>query len=389
MTLFSTAALAQEDPYLWLEDVTGEKAVEWVKEQNKTSQGELEARPEFKALHERLLAIYNSRERIPFAAKRGAWLYNFWQDADNPRGIWRRTTMDEYRKPEPRWETVIDIGKLSADENEKWVFKGASCLYPDYERCLVSLSRAGADAVEVREFDARAKQWVKDGFRAPESKGELIWRDRDTVYAARDFGAGSLTTSGYPRTVREWKRGTPLADAHTIFEGRETDVSAGAEVVNEPGRRYEMLTRAIDFWNSEHSILRGGKWVRLETPLDSQVYVFNEMLVVKLRTDWKPGVRNFRAGSLIATSLDGFLSGKREFEGIFEPRERVSLQALAVTKNFILLDVLDNVKGRVVEARLAGGTWKFRDVAVPAAASIGVSAVDRDESDDYWMTVTS
>ena len=389
VSLVPLASMAQEDPYLWLEDVTGEKAVAWVKEQNKTSQGELEARPEFKALHERLLAIYNSRERIPFAAKRGAWLYNFWQDADNPRGIWRRTTMDEYRKPEPRWETVIDIGKLSADENEKWVFKGASCLYPDYERCLVSLSRAGADAVEVREFDARAKQWVKDGFRAPESKGELVWRDRDTVYAARDFGPGSLTTSGYPRTVREWKRGTPLADASTVFEGRETDVSAGAEVVNEPGRRYEMLTRAVDFWNSEHSILRGGKWVRLETPLDSQVYVFDEMLVVKLRTDWKPGVRNFRAGSLVATSLDGFLSGKREFEAIFEPKERVSLQALAVTRNFILLDVLDNVKGRVVEARRAGGSWKFRDVAVPVAASIAVTAVDRDESDDYWMTVTS
>ncbi|HET7403552.1 MAG TPA: prolyl oligopeptidase family serine peptidase [Usitatibacter sp.] len=389
VSLLPLASMAQEDPYLWLEDVTGDKAVAWVKEQNKTSQGELEARPEFKALHERLLAIYNSKERIPFAAKRGPWLYNFWQDADNPRGIWRRTTMEEYRKADPKWETVIDIGKLSADENEKWVFKGASCLYPDYERCLVSLSRAGADAVEVREFDARAKQWVKDGFRAPESKGELVWRDRDTVYAARDFGAGSLTTSGYPRTVREWKRGTPLADAKTIFEGRETDVSAGAAVVNEPGRRYELLTRAIDFWNSEHSILRDGKWVRLETPLDSQVDVFNGMLVVKLRTDWKPAARNFRAGSLIATSLDAFLSGKRDFEPIFEPKERVSLQALALTKNFILLDVLDNVKGRVVEARLAGDAWKLRDVAVPPAASIGVSAVDRDENDDYWMTVTS
>jgi len=208
LVLAMTAPIAQaqapaDDPYQWLEDVEGAKAMAWVREQNGISQPQLEATPGFKELHDRLLAIYNSKERIPGVQKRGKWLYNFWQDEHHPRGIWRRTTLEEYRKPEPRWETVLDIGKLSDAENQKWVWKGATCLYPDYRRCLVSLSRGGADAVEVREFDTVAKQFVKGGFVSPESKQDVAWRDADSIYVARDFGPGSMTTSGYARIVKE------------------------------------------------------------------------------------------------------------------------------------------------------------------------------------------
>ena len=376
------------DPYQWLEDVSGEKSMAWVREQNAPTQKAIESSPGFKALHERLLAIYNSRERIPMVTKRGAYLYNFWQDGANPRGVWRRTTLAEYRKAEPAWETVLDLGKLSADEKEQWVFKGATFLYPKYERALVSISRGGADAVEVREFDVVAKAWVKDGFRTTESKGGITWRDLDTVYVARDFGPGSMTNSGYPRIVKEWKRGTPLAEAKTIFEGKVEDVSAGASVVNEPGRRYEMVYRAPDFWTSEQFIRRGDEWVKLDVPPSARTSVFNGQVVLQLRHDWKPADRAFAAGSLIAADLDAFLAGKRDFQAIFEPSARVSLQDYAVTKNVLLLDLLDNVKSRIVEARRSGGGWQKRDVAVPAAAAIGVGAVDRDESDDYWMTVT-
>ena len=159
--------IPQDDPYLWLEEVTGEKPLAWVQEQDAATRAELEAKPGFAALRERLTAIYNSRERIPMPAKRGKWIYNFWQDEASPRGLWRRTTLEEYRKPQPAWEVVLDIGKLSDAENVKWVWKGASCLFPDYRRCLVQLSRGGADAVEVREFDAVEKQFVKGGFRSP------------------------------------------------------------------------------------------------------------------------------------------------------------------------------------------------------------------------------
>ena len=226
-------AQATDDPYQWLEDVTGEKPLAWVKEQNAKSQAEIEARPGFKAVHERLLSIYNSRERIPDVQKRGAWLYNFWQDAQSPRGLWRRTTMEEYRKKDPAWETILDVGKVGADENTNWVFKGASCLYPDYRRCLVSLSRGGADAVEVREFDIEKKEFVKGGFVLAESKGGASWLDIDTLYIERDFGPGTLTTSGYPRIVKEWKRGAPLADAKVMLEGKEADVGVSGAVIHE------------------------------------------------------------------------------------------------------------------------------------------------------------
>ena len=391
MLVASTFAAAQpaDDPYVWLEEVQGEKAIAWVKEQNALSQPVLEASPEFKSIHERLLAIYNSRERIPSVTKRGPWLYNFWQDKDNPRGLWRRTSLEEYRKASPAWETVLDVGKLGADEKENWVYKGSTCLYPEYKRCLVYLSRGGADAVVTREFDMEKKEFVKGGFELPESKGGVAWRDIDTIYLSQDFGAGTLTRSGYPRQLKEWKRGTPLAQAKLVYETPDTDVGVWPSVVNEKGRRYEGYRRAIDTRMGEDFVRVGDKWVKLETPRDSDTAISMKRLFVRLRTDWKPGATQFKAGSLIATDFDAFLEGKRDFVPVFEPRSRVSLQSWTATNGMVVLDVLDNVKGRVYEAVPASGRWTLREVPVPAAASIGVSAVDRDENDAYWMTVTS
>jgi prolyl oligopeptidase len=376
----SLPAQTPDDPYQWLEGV---------KEQNAKSQPQLESQAGFKALHERLVAIYNSRERIPNVQLRGKWLYNFWQDAQNPRGLWRRTTFDEYRKKDPAWETVLDVGQVGKDENVSWVWKGATCLFPDYTRCLVSLSRGGADAVEIREFDTVAKTFVKDGFLLAESKGSVCWRDKDTLYVARDFGPGTMTTSGYPRIVKEWRRGTPMSEAKLVYEGKESDVSVQCAVVNEKARRYEIVARAIDFWNSEDFLRVGDRWVLLDTPRDARIGTYDGLLLVQPKTDWKPRDATYKAGSLIATDLDAFLAGKRDFETIFEPRERMALQAYAVTRNHLVLDILDNVNGRVVEMRREGGKWRSRDVAVPDAASIGLAAVERNESDDYWMTVTS
>ncbi|QJR14302.1 prolyl oligopeptidase family serine peptidase [Usitatibacter palustris] len=388
MTL-STMTFAQDDPYIWLEEVQGEKALSWAKAENAKTLPALEAKPQFKAIHEKLLAVYNSRERIPNVSKRGAWYYNYWQDAANPRGILRRTTLEEFRKAEPKWDLVLDVGKLSDEEKEKWVYKGSSCLYPDYNRCLISLSRAGADAVVVREFDIAKKEFVKGGFEMVESKGYFAWKDADTLYVARDFGPGTLTKSGYPRQIKVWKRGTPMADAKLLFEGIENDVSVWPIVDNEKGRTYERYSRHVDFFNSEEYIKQGDRWVRLATPSDSALTTANGLLFVRLKAEWKPAATAFKSGSLIAIDLDKFLAGGRDFELVFEPGARVSLQSYTVTKNLVVLDILDNVKGRVSEARREGGKWVLRDVPVPPAASVGVSAVERDDGDDYWMTVTS
>jgi len=391
IAMSATPLLAQspDDPYLWLEEVNGEKPLAWVKEQNAKSQPALEAQPGFKELHERLVKINTSRERIPTVAQRGKWLYNYWQDADHPRGIWRRTTLDEYRKKSPDWETVLDVDKLGKDENVNWAYKGSNCLYPDYTRCLISLSRGGADAHEIREFDVVSKAFVKDGFFLPDSKGSADWRDQDTLYIARDFGPGTMTTSGYPRQVREWKRGTPLAQAKLAWEGKDADVGMQVEVIEEKGRKYEHIERNIDFWNHEDKVRVGDKWVALEAPSDANVSFVRGQLVLQIKKDWKVGERTLKGGSLVAADLDGFLAGKRDFEVIFEPRPRVALQAFTATRSHLVLDILDNVKGRVVEATRKDGKWTLRNVPVADAASIGVKAVDSNDSDDYWLTVTS
>jgi prolyl oligopeptidase len=394
LSAISLAASAQEDPYLWLEDVQGEKSLAWVQARNAESRPELEATPGFKEMHERFTAIAASKDRIPAVQKLGPWLYNFWQDEKNPRGLWRRTTLAEYRKSTPSWETVLDLDALGAKEGTAWTWAGASCLYPDYKRCLLLLSRGGSDANEIREFDIDRRDFVKDGFRLPESKGSATWLDADTLYVARDFGPGTLTTSGYPRLVKEWKRGTPLADAKIILEGKDADVSVGASVVNERGRRYENVSRNITFWTSEESVRVGGKWVRLDTPLDASIAFADGQILVRLKSDWKLPAATYRSGALIAMDLDRFLEGKRDFAVVFEPTERVALQGFTVTKNALVLDILDNVKSRIVEAtrhsREGGNpSWKLRSVSVPPASSIDVAAVDRDENDDYWMYATS
>jgi prolyl oligopeptidase len=303
--------------------------------------------------------------------QRGQWLYNFWQDAQNPRGIWRRTTLEEFRKKDPAWETVLDIGKLGADENKNWVWKGSTCLFPDYQRCLISLSRGGADAVETREFDIPSKTFVKDGFLAPESKGGVDWKDKDTIYIAQDFGPGTMTTSGYPRIVKEWKRGTPLSAAKVIYEGKETDVGVGSAVTNEKDRSYERVTRSIDFWSREQLLRVGDRWVLVDVPKDARAAFWKGMIFVNPKSDWKPAGTTYKAGSLIAANLDGFLAGKRDFEVVFEPRERVALHGYTATKNHLVLDILDNVKSRIVEVTRNDGKWVSRNVPVPEAASIG------------------
>jgi prolyl oligopeptidase len=389
---------AADDPYLWLEEVDGARALAWVEARNAESRPLLESKPEFKSIHDRLLQIYNSRDRIPYVQKRGKWLYNFWQDQRAPRGVWRRTTLEEYRKPAPAWEVVLDLDRLSADEHEKWVWKGATCLYPDYRRCLVMLSRGGADAIEVREFDAVAKSWVKGGFFSPQSKQDVAWRDADTIYLGRDFGAGTMTTSGYPRVVKEWKRGTPLSAAKTVFEGQATDVSSQAAVIHEPGRTYERIRRGITFYEGEEYLREGDHWIRLQVPLDADVGTARGWLLVTLRTDWKPAEVTYKAGSLIAAPLDAFLSGDRAFDVLFEPSERVALQGFTATRHAFLLDLLDNVKSRVVrmspsplgEGRGEGqARWVRTEIPVPPASTVGVSPLDADTSDDYWLTVTS
>ncbi len=377
-----------EDPYLWLEDVTGERALQWVRRQNAVSTKELETRSEFEPIRKRLLEIMDSKQKIPYVQKHGRWCYNFWRDESHVRGVWRRTSFEEFKKPQPAWETVLDLDRLGADEKENWVWKGADLLYPAYDRCLLSLSRGGADAVVVREFDLEKLHFVTNGFCLPEAKSTTAWRDRDTLYVGTDFGKGSLTSSGYPRIVKEWRRGSPLSEASTVFEGKADDMEVSAAVVHDHGRTYEFITRRPTFYTDFTRVRLGDKWVEIRKQDDAEISTFTDQILFKLRSDWTVDRQTFPAGSLLAGSFDDYINGVRSLEPLFTPTAKKSLAAMSDTKNFIVLNELDNVRNRVFALRREGGRWTRTQIETPVFGSAGVSGVDPDESDDYFMNTS-
>jgi prolyl oligopeptidase len=379
---------SEEDPYLWLESVTGKKALGWVKKRNAVTRKELEAQPEFKALQERILDTLNSDARIPQVQKLGSFYYNFWRDEEHERGLWRRTTLDEYRKSEPAWEPVLDIDALAKQDGENWVWAGAECVYPTYDRCLVSLSRGGADATVVREFDVVSKSFVRGGFELAEAKSEAHWRHRDALYVGTDFGPGSMTSSGYPRIVKEWGRGRPLGEAALIYEGQPEDVWIAGYVHDHNGIRRELIYRGMTFYTSELFVRDREKLLRLDKPADAQAQFFDRYLLLELRSDWTVGGRTWPQGSLLAIDFDRFMAGSREFTSLFEPGPRRSLAGVALTKGFVIVNELENVRGRLHEWKVDGGRWTHRPIDAPRYGSLYASGVDRNESDDYFLTVT-
>lgn len=383
-------ALTDADTYQWLEDVTGDKALDWVRERNAKSEAELASTPEFKKLEAEILAILDSDAKIPGVYKQGEWYYNFWQDKANPRGLWRRTTLAEYRKASPKWETVLDIDALNKAENENWVWHGASCLRPAYTRCLVALSRGGADADVTREFDIDTRTFVEGGFFRPEAKGSLGWIDADTVFVQTDFGDGSLTTSGYPRITKQWKRGTPMSAATVVYEGKPTDMYIAAVHDDTPGFERDFVSNAVAFYNDE-LYLRGkdGTLTKIDVPNSVEKGVHREWLTLQPREDWTVGGKTYKGGSLLVAKFDDFMAGKRDFEVLFQPTERTSLAGVTWTKSHVVLNVLEDVKNKLSVLTPGKDGWKTSAfTGAPAMGTIGVGAVDSDESDAVWLTVT-
>src|SRR5215470_11583582 len=346
VTLAGSAVLAAAptdvDPYQWLEDVQGEKALAWVKEQNAKSTKVLEARPEYQPIYERTLEILDSKEKIPTPELYGDFVYNFWKDNTHERGIWRRTSLASYRTENPEWETVLDVDALAKAEGKPWVFHGATCLPPADTRCMINLSPGGSDTHVYREFDTKTRSFVPDGFTLPEAKSRIAWRDENTLWVGTDFGPGSLTSSGYPRIVKLWKRGTPLAEAKTIYEGKAEDVasSGGTEIL--PDGRYDLVTRVPAFFRQETFLLTGDKLSKLAIPEDADTrVVFQGRMLFSLRSDWTVDGKTYREGSLLAASLEGLAKGEHGVEVLFEPTARVSLADVKRTRDRVLIETLD------------------------------------------------
>jgi prolyl oligopeptidase len=384
------AADEGQDTYAWLEDVTGDKPLAWVKEQNAKAEARLAQSPQFKEMEAGIRAVLDSDAKIPGVEKIGDYYYNFWKDKQHERGVWRRTTLVEYRKAEPLWETVLDLDALNKAEGENWVWHGANCLRPQYTRCLIALSRGGADADVTREFDIARKEWIKDGFFRPEAKGGVGWIDQDNVFVYTDFGDGTMTTSGYPRVVKRWKRGTPMSAATPVYEGTPQDMYIAAMHDDTPGFERDFVSRTIAFYNNELFLIGAdGALTKIDAPNSAEKGVRREWLTLELREPWTVGGKTYAAGSLLATKFDDFMAGKREFDVLFAPTDTTSLAGAAWTRNHVVLNVLDDVKNRLKVLTHGKDGWTRSDfVGAPAFGTIGVGAVDPDESDAVWMTVT-
>jgi prolyl oligopeptidase len=378
-----------QDPYLWLEDVLGERALAWVRDRNAETEQTLQAQPGFDALKSSIREVLDSKEQIPYVGRRGAWFYNLWRDAANPRGLWRRVTLDGYRKSQPDWETVIDIDALGRTEQENWVWAGAQGLSPSYRLMLVSLSRGGADARVVREFDSVSKRFVEGGFTLPEAKSAVEWQDENHVYVGTDFGPGSLTDSGYPRVIKRWQRGTPLSAAVTVFEGARQDVAVSVSVDPTPGHERTIFTRALDFYNSLSFVLQDGQLVPLDKPQDAQIAFHRDHVFIELRSDWLIGRKTWPRGGLLVGSAAAFLRGERRFGALFTPTATRSLAGYSVTREAVIVNVLDKVASRLQEWRPDGGDdatrWSKRDMAAPYPGQLGVTALhDSSLTEDPW-----
>ncbi|MCV7257770.1 prolyl oligopeptidase family serine peptidase [Mycobacterium shimoidei] len=388
------------DPHLWLEDITGEDALNWVRAHNEPTLKEF-CGDEFEQMRSEALEVLDTDARIPYVRRRGEYLYNFWRDAANPRGLWRRTTLESYRSDSPEWDVLIDVDALAAADDENWVWAGANVIEPDYTRALISLSRGGADAAIVREFDMETRGFVADGFELPEAKTHISWADPDTVLVGTDFGEDSLTESGYPRVVKRWRRGEPLSDAPTLFEGARSDVMVAAGVDRTPGFERTLVRRAIDFFNEQVYELRGDELIRIDAPTDATLSVHRQWLLIELRTDWFTGSASYAAGSLLAADYEEFLAGTAQLQVVFEPDEHTALHQYAWTRDRLVVVTLADVASRVEIAipgngddplhpasprlRSSRGTWERRPVTdVPANTNTVIVAAD-DTGDEIFL----
>ena len=364
-----------DDNFLWLEEVLGEPAMAWVHQQSQHSQARLQATPGFDTLRADIQAVLDCADQIPHVQRRGAWFYNLWKDASHPRGLWRRTTLAQYRLPAPEWHTVLDLDALAAAEGENWVWAGSTWLGPAYQRCLVALSRGGADARVVREFDAEACAFVDGGFMLPEAKSSVDWIDIDHVFVATDFGAGSMTHSGYPRRIKRWQRGLPLATARTVFEVGVQDVWARVQVDHTPGFERTVFTRVPRFFASHISLLQGTRLVPVDKPIDAELSFWREHVLIELRSDWNLGQTRWPAGSLLMADAAAYMKGQRAFKALFVPGEGTALSACTATRNTLLLTVSYNVTSQLQAWHVDRGQWQRRDVAAPPLATLSAASL--------------
>ena len=381
----------EQDPYIWLEEATSERSLDWVRKENEKTMAALANDPRFETVKAEALAIFDSDDRIPYVSFNPDGLHNFWQDKNNPRGIVRRTTMESYRTGTPKWETIPDIDALGKAEGREWVYKGMTCLPPQERFCMVALSDGGKDATVLREFDMETRQFVKGGFTLPESQGGIEWIDKDTLMVGRNFGDGTLTESEYPFTTRIWKRGTPIEQAEEIFRGEKADVWAGAGLLRDNAGTIHARTafRGTSFFESDYFVWKDGKWLQLDIPKKASLFgIVDGQLLFSTDVDWAVDGTTFPADSLVAVDLKEWKANPNGAKKslVWAPGDRQTRQGAAITSDSLYVGLLDNVRGKVIKLDHANGVWTQSAVPLPENATLSIASASS-TSDEVMFTV--
>jgi prolyl oligopeptidase len=374
-------AMTGEDPHLWLEEVEGERAIAWVREQNARSLAALEGDPRYAQLHRDALALANSRDRLPLGGVQEGYYYNFWQDETHVRGIFRRARVAEFaRDGNPDWEVVFDVDAVAAAENANWVFKGMDCLEGS-TRCMVALSDGGKDASTYREYDIAARRFVEGGFVVPEAKSSIAWLDENTLLVGTDWGEGTMTESGYPFVLKRWRRGAPLASATEVMRGQASDVGGFPGVLlDTDGRRVPIAFEADTFFESTKWRLDGAAPQRISLPNKSTIQGLHKgFLIATLEEAW----RGLPQGALIAYPLSESGAEAPSATVLFAPGERQSIEGVTITRDAILVAGYENVRGRLLRIAHDGGAWSTTTIALPQNGSVSFAGASGTESEAF------
>ena len=372
----AAAAPQDDDPYLWLEDIEGVKALDWVKKENAATDKLIVTRPGFEADRKRARAILDDDRQIAMPGEvMGQTITNFWRDESNPRGLWRQSPLDAYLAGKPVWTTLIDVDALGKAEKQSWVWHGADCLAPEYKRCLVSLSPGGTDADIVREWDRTTKSFVDGGFNLPQAKSSVTWEDVDTLLVATDYGEGSMTTSGYPRIVKRWKRGTPLSAAETLAEGEHEDVGMNVFALVDGDKRWPMISRGKTFYTADIKLpnIDASRYISTIIPDTASVRdIVDGQLIIFLNRDWA----NIPAGSLVSLSIEDMSADRKvPIVTAMTPTKAQAIENVAATDDILWVKALDDVEGKLFALRRdpATGKWSQKEVPLADKATVTIA----------------
>ncbi len=374
-------AMTGEDPHLWLEEVEGERAIAWVRQQNERSLAVLEGDARYAQLHADALALANSRDRLPLGGIQEGYYYNFWQDETHVRGIYRRARVADFaRNGNPDWEVVFDVDAVATAENANWVFKGMDCL-EGTTRCMVALSDGGKDASTYREYDIATRSFVANGFVVPEAKSSVAWLDENTLLVGTDWGEGTTTESGYAFVLKRWRRGTPLASATEAMRGQTTDVGVFAGVLQDTdGRRVPIAFESNTFFESTSWRLDGASPQRISLPNKATVQgLYKGFLIATLEEAW----RSLPQGALIAYPLSESGAEAPNAAVLFAPSPRQSIEGVAITRDAILVAGYENVRGRMLRIAHDGAAWTTTTIGLPQNGSVTFAGSSATESEAF------